>query len=138
MAVASSHSSGTISPLLIAGDFNATLDHMASLAAGLQELAQWQRDHSATDGESALEIYRKERGRIDLVVLDLIMPGMGGRKLLRELYRMDPGAKVVIASGCPEDASTEEARGERSECLRISKPYETKQLLTAIRRVLDA
>jgi PAS domain S-box-containing protein len=93
---------------------------------------------TATDGESALEIYRKERGEIDLVVLDLIMPGMGGRKLLRELYRMDPGAKVVIASGYPENAPADEACGERSECLLISKPYETRQLLTAIRRVLDA
>ena len=42
---------------------------------------------TAADGESGLEVYRQERDRIDLIILDLIMPGMGGKKCLDELVR---------------------------------------------------
>jgi CheY-like chemotaxis protein len=40
---------------------------------------------TAVDGETALQIYRKEQSRIDLVILDLTMPGMGAWKCLEEL-----------------------------------------------------
>ena len=91
---------------------------------------------SAADGESALEIYRSENERIDLVILDLIMPGMGGRRCLEEILEMNPNAKVLIASGFVEDASSL-GTGEAASKGFLRKPYTLQQMLVEVRRVLD-
>jgi two-component system, cell cycle sensor histidine kinase and response regulator CckA len=88
----------------------------------------------AVDGERALETYRMSRGRIDLVVLDLSMPGMGGRRCLDELLRFHPGARVVVSSGCIPEGSDPGVPGARG-CVR--KPFEIRAMLECIRRVLD-
>ena len=44
----------------------------------------------ADDGEGALELYQREKETIDLVILDLIMPGMGGRRCLEEFMEINP------------------------------------------------
>jgi CheY-like chemotaxis protein len=51
---------------------------------------------TASAGEKALEVYGQKPGKIDLVLLDLIMPGMGGAKCLQELLHIDPAAKIVV------------------------------------------
>lgn len=91
---------------------------------------------ATSDGESGLELYRKEKGKIDLVILDLIMPGMGGRKCLEELLKMNPKVKVVIASGYSIDGPTEEALEVGAKNF-VSKPYAMRQMLKVVREVLD-
>ena len=56
----------------------------------------------ASNGKEALEIYRMENDRISLVLLDLIMPEMDGKRRLEEILRIDPNAKAIIASGDSE------------------------------------
>lgn len=92
---------------------------------------------TASDGESAIEIYLKNRDKISLVILDLIMPGMGGKRCLEELLRIKPELKVVIASGySPEDdANTAMESGAKGF---ISKPYNVRNMLSEVREVLDA
>jgi two-component system cell cycle sensor histidine kinase/response regulator CckA len=91
---------------------------------------------TAPDGETALSIYERERTRIDLVILDLIMPGMGGRQCLEELLRINPKVKIIIASGHSPDGYPQEFldAGAR-EFLR--KPYKMGELLRSVRNVLD-
>ncbi|RLA99235.1 MAG: hypothetical protein DRG55_08150, partial [Deltaproteobacteria bacterium] len=48
---------------------------------------------TASTGEEALEIYRQRAGEIDLVVLDLLMPGMGGKKCLEGIPPWTPGPR---------------------------------------------
>jgi PAS domain S-box-containing protein len=91
---------------------------------------------TASDGESGLEQYQKGEGKIDLVILDLIMPGMGGRRCLEELLRMNPKVKVVIASGYSVDGHTREAL-EAGAKNSVSKPYAIRQMLKMVRDVLD-
>jgi PAS domain S-box-containing protein len=91
---------------------------------------------TAVDGESALRLYRGKK-KIDLVVLDLIMPGMGGRRCLMEILAIDPGAKVIIASGYADTGSREEAIAAGAVDF-IDKPYDIGQLLGAMRKALDA
>ena len=91
---------------------------------------------AAHSGESALAIYRAHKGQVDLVVLDLGMPGMGGHRCLRELIKIDPGARVVIASGY-SDGSHEEASLEAGAMGFIGKPYELKDLAAQVRTYLD-
>lgn len=96
------------------------------------------RTLTAQDGKKALEIYEAQRAKIDLVILDLIMPGMGGRQVLKEILSLNPAAKIIIASGyslnSPPPPEEEPHTGVRSF---IHKPYEMRQLLRVVRQVLD-
>jgi PAS domain S-box-containing protein len=91
---------------------------------------------SAPDGESALRLYQECRDRIDLVVLDLIMPGMGGAQCLQELLEINSAAKVVIASGYSANGETEKAAESGAKAF-INKPYAVQQMLQVVREVLD-
>ena len=57
---------------------------------------------TASNGKEALEIYRMEKDRISLILLDLIMPVMDGKKCLEEILQVKSNAKVIIASGYSE------------------------------------
>ena len=91
---------------------------------------------TAADGEAALEVYRKEWGRIDLVVLDLIMPGMGGLKCLREILKINPKTLVLVASGYAAGGPWREA-AEAGAKGYIAKPYDIEKMAATIRLVLD-
>lgn len=90
----------------------------------------------AHTGEEALEIFPVQKDRIALVILDLIMPGMGGKKCLEELLRIDPNVRVLIASGYSSGGLTEYEKGSGAKGF-INKPYDAKDILKAIREVLD-
>jgi two-component system cell cycle sensor histidine kinase/response regulator CckA len=91
---------------------------------------------SAPDGETAVLEYGKRTRKIDLIVLDLIMPGMGGRRCLDELLWINPRAKVLIASGHAMNDSVKESLAAGAKGF-VGKPYELNQLLRAIREILD-
>ena len=92
---------------------------------------------SADSGETALELYKTRKGEIDLVILDLGMPGMGGHKCLRELRALDPSVKVVVASGYSINGQVRESL-EFGAGGFVGKPYQLKDLVTTVRTVLDA
>ena len=91
---------------------------------------------ATASGKEALDLYKKERGKISLVILDLIMPQMGGKRCLEELLKIDPQVKVLIASGYSAggEAKTTIESGARGF---VGKPYDMKQMLQAVRHVLD-
>jgi two-component system, cell cycle sensor histidine kinase and response regulator CckA len=91
---------------------------------------------TATNGREALDLFEKERTQISLVILDLIMPEMGGKECLKELREIDPELKVLIASGLSADPSTKESveMGARGF---VSKPFRFKELLQQLRKALD-
>jgi CheY-like chemotaxis protein len=91
----------------------------------------------AENGEKALDIYSAEKDRTDLLILDLNMPGMGGYKCFKEILRINPDAKIIIASGYSQ-GSEAKAILESSGVRFIAKPYKFTELLKAIRSVLDA
>ncbi|HPG71900.1 MAG TPA: response regulator, partial [Syntrophales bacterium] len=91
----------------------------------------------ADGGEKAIEIYRREKDRIDLVILDLIMPGMGGQKCFQELLRINPEIKVIISTGASAEEQVREAFKPHPVGF-VSKPYQLKDMLSKVREVLDA
>ncbi len=93
---------------------------------------------TASRGEEALEIYRYRRRAmpVDLVLLDLIMPGMGGVKCLQKLFEIDPSVKVIIISGHSPEEKVMQA-GEVRACGYLRKPYTGKELFSTIRGMLD-
>jgi len=61
------------------------------------------RTFTALDGRSALETFEKHRNEIDLVLLDVMMPGMTGDEVYRCLKEIDSGVKVVVCTGFSEE-----------------------------------
>jgi DNA-binding NtrC family response regulator len=90
---------------------------------------------SATTGERTLEVYKEGKVSIDLVILDLIMPCMGGNRCLRKLFEIDPRVRVVIVSGYAALGEAEGALEAGAKAI-ISKPYNARHMLRVIREVL--
>ena len=85
------------------------------------------------DGEEGLEVFRRERERIALVLLDLSLPRMSGQKVLTNLRALKPQIKVVIFTGQVEDDA--ELTGVQAF---IHKPIRMDVLAREVREVLDA
>jgi nitrogen-specific signal transduction histidine kinase/CheY-like chemotaxis protein len=90
---------------------------------------------SAENGLQALEIYPRERDRIDLVILDMLMPGMGGPETFQKLKEIDPGVRVLLSSGYSLDGEAQQvmAAGARGF---IQKPYRLVALSHKVAEVL--
>jgi PAS domain S-box-containing protein len=92
---------------------------------------------TACDGKEALDFYKREGTKISLVILDLMMPKMGGQKCLEEILMIDPKAKVLIATGVSLDDERTALATKFGAKGSIHKPYDTTRLLRAVRDVLD-
>ena len=91
---------------------------------------------TASSGEEALNVYANSDRRIDLLILDLGMPGMGGHKCFREILKLDPAANVLIASGYSVDGKIKETLDAGAAGF-LAKPYQLKDMLVKIRTILD-
>jgi len=91
---------------------------------------------TATDGEGALQLYRKEQRRIDLVILDLVIPGMGGKKCYEEILKINPQAKILIVSGYSVNGPGKEAMEAGAKGF-VGKPFDVSHLLETVRDILD-
>ena len=91
---------------------------------------------TATNGREALDLYGKERQSISLVILDLIMPQMGGKECLAQLLKIDPQLKTIIATGYSDEANRDELIEAGAKGF-VSKPLEMAQFLRTVREVLD-
>jgi CheY-like chemotaxis protein len=91
---------------------------------------------SAESGRRALEIYRQERDRIDLVILDMLMPGMGGAETFQKLKGIDSGVRVLLSSGysLDEDIQQVMASGARGF---IQKPYRLAALSHQVAEIMS-
>ncbi len=92
---------------------------------------------TADNGKEALSLFEKESADISLVLLDLIMPGMGGKDCLKELLKIDPTARVLIASGYSADVATREC-AELGARGFVAKPFRFKELLWQVRKDLGS
>jgi CheY-like chemotaxis protein len=92
---------------------------------------------TASNGKEALDVYEQRGDEIAFVILDLIMPEMGGKQCLQSLLELNPSTKVIIASGYSVDGTTAEtlSSGARGG---VNKPYDVRQLLGFVREVPDA
>lgn len=92
---------------------------------------------TAVDGRDAIERFKAHRREIELVVLDIIMPEMGGRVVSEHILAMDPGAHFLFTSGYTMsimDTEFVQAPGRRF----LPKPFNAGQLLREVSRALGA
>jgi two-component system cell cycle sensor histidine kinase/response regulator CckA len=89
----------------------------------------------AGDGIEALRIQGRPESGIDLVILDVKMPGMSGWDVLAELKRRAPDLPVVLTSGYTKEDSTPPADAATPDGY-LAKPYELAELINEVRRLL--
>ncbi len=90
---------------------------------------------TAVDGAQGLEVFAREAGQIDLVLLDLTMPVMDGVETLHELRKSGSDVPVVLSSGYTEQEVKDRINGDRFEAF-VQKPYTRESMLETIRQVL--
>ncbi len=91
---------------------------------------------AAPDGIRGLQTYRDHMEEIDLVLLDMGLPEMGGGEVLKELVKLNSKVKVIAASGYIEPEVKIDAY-EIGASEFLSKPYQTNELLGKVRSVLE-
>jgi two-component system cell cycle sensor histidine kinase/response regulator CckA len=89
----------------------------------------------AGTGVEALEVVAREKGRIDLVVSDVIMPEMDGPTLLKELRKTNPDLKFIFVSGYPDDAF-KKSLDENESYAFLPKPFTLPQLAAKVKEQL--
>ncbi|MBW1677726.1 MAG: response regulator [Deltaproteobacteria bacterium] len=90
----------------------------------------------ARTGKEAVEVYRKHKDEIDLVILDMIMPEMGGGEAYDRIKESNPKVKALLASGYSIDGQATEILGRGCDGF-IQKPFNVKELSGKIREILD-
>jgi CheY-like chemotaxis protein len=91
---------------------------------------------TARSGKDAIEVYEKNKDKIDLVILDMIMPKMDGRETYLGLKEVDSDIRVILASGYSIDGRATEILKEGCDGF-IQKPFNLKDLSEKIREIID-
>ena len=90
----------------------------------------------ASNGEEAVRIFDERKDQIDLVILDMIMPGMSGRVVFQRLRELKPNARVLLSSGYSEQGQAQDIL-DSGACGFIQKPFSFQDILSKSRIVLD-
>ncbi len=89
---------------------------------------------TAADGKEALEVIRK--GKIDLVTLDLKMPGLSGIEVLRKIKESHPDIEVLIVTAYSSDQTSKEANQYGADQI-IPKPFSAPELIETVNKTLE-
>ena len=91
----------------------------------------------AESGQAALDRAGQHAGKIDLLITDMMMPGMNGRQLAQRFTKLRPGVRVLYISGVVDEGSAREAiEGEAADFL--GKPFEAETFTAKVRELMRA
>ena len=90
----------------------------------------------AGDGQEALRVCDEHEGSIDLLLTDIVMPGMGGGQLAKRVAERVPGIPALFMSALPEEALVEQGRLDAG-LPTIQKPFDEEKLATRVRELLE-
>jgi len=91
---------------------------------------------TARSGYEALDIYSKEHDRIDLVMLDMIMPDMSGKETFEKLKAMNPDVKILLSSGYSRNGQADGIMQQGGNGF-IQKPFNLNALSVSVNRILN-
>jgi two-component system, cell cycle sensor histidine kinase and response regulator CckA len=89
----------------------------------------------AGDGTTGVALFQANRGKIDVVLLDMTLPGLSGREVVEELCRVQPDIKVVLTTAYSRDLAVS-AFGAQPSWHFIRKPYRLRELIDLLRNVI--
>ena len=92
---------------------------------------------TASNAMEAIEIFSRLHAEIDLVITDIMMPGMDGLGLVNALREIKPGVKVIAVSGYLNQGKLDELRADNVDVF-LRKPFSTEKLLASLRSTLEA
>jgi two-component system, cell cycle sensor histidine kinase and response regulator CckA len=90
---------------------------------------------TASDGITAVALYAEHKSKVDMVLMDMMMPNMAGPAAIQILKKMNPLVKIVAVSGLPSSDKVKEAMGLGATTF-LSKPYTSRDLLKTLHTVL--
>jgi CheY-like chemotaxis protein len=90
----------------------------------------------AKGGREAVEIYKANKDKIDLVLLDVVMPRMCGGEAYDRMKEINPDVKVLLSSGYSIESQAKEILARGCDAF-IQRPFSMKELSQAIREILD-
>ena len=90
----------------------------------------------ATGGKEGLKVYEQNKDAIDIVIIDMIMPEIGGKETFDTILKINPSVKVLLSSGYSLDGQAKEIMQGGCKGF-IQKPFTTVELSNNIRRILD-
>jgi CheY-like chemotaxis protein len=82
---------------------------------------------TARDGEEGIEVYKKNRDKIDIIILDIELPGISGEKVFDILKQINPDIKILIASGYGKDYLEKKVFQKKIKNF-MAKPFQLNQL----------
>ena len=118
--------------LLVAGDEESVMQLLLDLLE-----SQGYRVLTARDGAEAISVLKAELGRIDLVVLDVVMPKVSGLEVVAHLRRTAPHIPILLSTGFGT-AAIDPATLSLSGLAILEKPYSPYELFRSVRNLLDA
>ncbi len=118
--------------ILLVDDEKSITDVIVEMLSGLGY-----RVMTAQSGEEAIDLYRLHAGEIDLVIMDMIMPGLGGRAAIAEIRKMNPQARIILSSGYALAGQAQEILDQGGAVLFLQKPFHVALLSRKIREALD-
>lgn len=92
---------------------------------------------TASSGQQAIDVYNSRQERVDLFIIDMIMPQMSGSELFDRLKKVGPTVKVLLSSGYSLDGQARKILNRGCDGF-IQKPFTISQLSVKIRAILDA
>lgn len=108
-------------------------DEAAILEITRETLAAYNyRVLATSSGDEAVSLFSRHHTEIDLVITDMLMPGMDGPALIHALRKMKPDVRLIAVSGVPSNTRQVETRAF------LRKPFSTATLLKAVRSALDS
>ncbi len=107
---------------------------MRTMLADILQQAGFEVVGEAETGAQAVARYRELRP--DLVTMDIVMPDMGGIDAVREITKLDPGARILMCSAMGQQALVIEAIQAGAKDF-VVKPFQPSRVLEAIQRVLS-
>ena len=112
-------------------------DEKDILAVGTEILQQYGYSVlTAENGKQGIEVFEKHKDQVKMVILDINMPEMGGPVCMRELLKINPSLKILVASGyLIKDQLKHNIKHGNTEF--ITKPYRLEDLLEKVRKILD-
>jgi|GEM_PF-2126340 len=93
---------------------------------------------TAKSGREAIQMYKEHSDRVDLVILDMIMPEMGGNQVYKKFREINPDVSVILSSGYSDlEHATEILKEKGGRKSFIQKPFSIKDLAKRVREILD-
>ncbi len=89
----------------------------------------------AKDGVEGVELYKKNKRKIDVIILDMKMPRMNGEEALLEIKKINKNAKVILSSGYSENEEMQSIKQIGIDNF-LSKPYKINELSEILHKVL--